>query len=83
MVDESEVRAVVHDVLGAHSDSDILEYVVGVLHDEHFDWGEAFEQLGGLLVDSGCCANDDGAKAACEQLAQRLDPGRTHVSPEG
>lgn len=42
--------AAIHDVLGADGDEHILEYVAGVLSDEHFDWGEAHDAIGPLLV---------------------------------
>ncbi len=49
-----DVRAVVHDILGGHDDETILDYVVAVLEDEHFEFGdggvEAYEQLGPVLV---------------------------------
>lgn len=55
---------VVHDVLGRRAldvDQPIIDYIVNVLADEDFDFGEdgdgAFEALGELLVDSGCVSD--------------------------
>jgi hypothetical protein len=36
-------------VLGG-GDETILEYLAGVLCDEHFPWGEAFDHVGGIMV---------------------------------
>lgn len=73
---EARVLAAIHEVLGSDGDETILEYVAGVAGDEHFEWADAFEQIGPLLVDSGCCADDAAARAACEALAAKLDPKR-------
>lgn len=56
-----DVRGVIHDVLGSHGhDETILDYIVAVLEDEHFEYGqdgqEAFEQLGGILVRPLVCS---------------------------
>ncbi|KAF6253822.1 hypothetical protein COO60DRAFT_386745 [Scenedesmus sp. NREL 46B-D3] len=72
-----DVRAVVHDVLGSHGDETILDYIVAVLEDEHYEHGtdgqDTYEHLGPILVDSGCCAGEAQAREACRQLAARLD----------
>ena len=55
---------VVHEVLGRRAqdvDQPIIDYIVNVLADEDFDFGEegegAFEAIGELLVDSGCVSD--------------------------
>lgn len=56
---QGDVRSVVHEVLGAHGghDDTLLDYIVGALSDEHFEWGqegdEAYEQLGPFMVRHG------------------------------
>lgn len=51
---QPDVRATVHEVLGTHGDETLLEYVISVVEDEDFDWGEdgeeAFEHVGPFLV---------------------------------
>lgn len=57
--------SVVHEVLGRRAqdvDQPIIDYIVNVLADEDFDFGEegegAFDAVGELLVDSGCVTDD-------------------------
>ncbi|KAF8071383.1 ABCF3 [Scenedesmus sp. PABB004] len=73
----ADVRGIVHDVLGACGDETILEYVVGVLEDEHYEHGDdgadTYDHLGPLLLESGACADEPAAREACRQLAARLD----------
>lgn len=49
-----DVRSAVEEVLGGKGDSDVLEYVIGCLEDETFEWGEGAEEandnLGPMLV---------------------------------
>lgn len=49
-----DVGAVVREVVGSSGDQDVIEYVIGVLEDESFEFGddaiEASEALGPLLV---------------------------------
>lgn len=49
-----DVQGAVTSVLGSKGDEAILDYVVGCLEDEHFEWGpdaeEAFEVFGEMLV---------------------------------
>jgi hypothetical protein len=56
MATPEEILAVVHDVLGSGGDQTILDYIVGVLEDEHYDHGvdgaETYEHLGPILVSS-------------------------------
>eukprot|EP00775_Hariotina_reticulata_P003197 gene3197-3475_t len=48
------VQTIVHEVLGSHGDETILDYIVGVLEDEHYDHGddgaETFDHLGPILA---------------------------------
>lgn len=73
------VRSVVVDVLGSEGDETILDYIVGVLGDEDFEFGNegegAYEALGPVLVDSGFCTTDDAARKTCKQLAHTLTGG--------
>lgn len=53
--------AVVHEVLGQRTqdvDEPIIDYIINVLADEDFEFGEdgegAFDALGELLVGAGC-----------------------------
>ena len=54
MATPEEIIAVVHEVLGSAGDETILDYIVGVLEDEHYDHGvdggETYEHLGPILV---------------------------------
>jgi hypothetical protein len=49
-MDEAKVSAAVHEVLGTGGDETILEYLCGVLCDEHFPWDETFDHVGGIMV---------------------------------
>lgn len=64
--------AVVHEVLGPRVDDvdqPIVDYIINVLADEDFDFGEdgeiAFEALGELLVDSGCVSDHSECRLVC------------------
>lgn len=50
----SDVRASLLSVVGSQGDEMVREYIIGVLQDESFDWGEAgegaFEAIGEFLV---------------------------------
>lgn len=49
-----DVRAAVGQVLGGAGDADVIEYCIGVLEDDTFEWGDdaedANESLGPMLV---------------------------------
>lgn len=49
-----DVEAAVKAVVGTSGDADVLNYVISVLDDDSFEWGddaeEAFEAIGPLLV---------------------------------
>ncbi|KAI8569822.1 hypothetical protein RHMOL_Rhmol02G0306300 [Rhododendron molle] len=70
---------VVHDVLGRRAldvDQPIIDYIVNVLADEDFDFGEdgdgAFEALGELLVDSGCVSDSTECRSVCSKLCEKF-----------
>ncbi|GBG74985.1 hypothetical protein CBR_g19498 [Chara braunii] len=60
---------------GATVDSTIIEYIVNVLSDETFEFGEkgenAVEALGEILVESGCVVSEREAYQVCEYLAEK------------
>ena len=60
-----DAAAAVKEVLGASGDQDVVDYMVGVLEDESFEFGddaaEAFEALGPLLVRGGGGGGGEGA----------------------
>jgi ATP-binding cassette subfamily F protein 3 len=70
---------VVHDVLGRRAldvDQPIIDYIVNVLADEDFDFGEdgdgAFEALGELLVNSGCVSDNSECRLVCSKLCEKF-----------
>jgi hypothetical protein len=72
----SSVEATVREVLGSSGDQDVLNYVVDVLADEEFEFGEdaaeAFDALGPLLVGGGCAPDDAAAHELCRRLQSIL-----------
>ena len=61
-----------HEVLGRRLlevDQPIVDYIVNVLADEDFDFGDqgegAFDALGELLVDSGCVYDHIECRSVC------------------
>lgn len=73
-----DVHTLVQEVLGGGGDADVLEYIIGVLSDEHYEHGDdgegTYEHLGPLLLEAGCCRDEASAREACRQLAARLGP---------
>ncbi|PSS11221.1 ABC transporter F family member 3 like [Actinidia chinensis var. chinensis] len=70
---------VVHEVLGRRAedlDQPIIEYIVNVLADEDFDFGDegegAFEAIGELLVDSGCVSDHSECRLVCSKLSEKF-----------
>ncbi|XP_052209500.1 ABC transporter F family member 3 [Diospyros lotus] len=70
---------VVHEVLGRRAqdvDQPIIDYIVNVLADEDFDFGEegegAFEAIGELLVDSGCVSDPSECRLVCGKLSEKF-----------
>lgn len=70
--------SVVDEVLGRRAndiDEPIYDYVINVLADEDFDFGEdgegVFECLGELLVDSGWIADHD-CRSVCSRLSEKF-----------
>ncbi|KAK1308001.1 ABC transporter F family member 3 [Acorus calamus] len=70
---------IVHEVLGPRADdvdTPIIDYIINVLADEDFDFGEegegAFDALGELLVDSGCVDDDSECRSVCSTLNEKF-----------
>ncbi|XP_057511392.1 ABC transporter F family member 3 [Actinidia eriantha] len=70
---------VVHEVLGRRAedlDQPIIDYIVNVLADEDFDFGDegegAFEAIGELLVDSGCVSDHSECRLVCSKLSEKF-----------
>lgn len=71
--------SVVLDVLGGRVqevDQPIIDYIVNVLADEDFDFGEegegAFDAIGELLVDAGCVSDFDECRLVCGKLNEKF-----------
>ncbi|XP_057520440.1 ABC transporter F family member 3 [Amaranthus tricolor] len=71
--------SVVHEVLGKNFqdlDEPIIDYIVNVLADEDFDFGEegdgVFDALGELFVDSGCVADFSECRYVCSILCDKF-----------
>ncbi|WCJ26568.1 ATP-binding cassette sub-family F member 3 [Euphorbia peplus] len=71
--------SVVHEVLGRRLldvDEPIVEYIVNVLADDDFDFGEegegAFEAVGELLIGAGCVSDFDECHLVCSKLSERF-----------
>mmetsp|Transcript_18986 Transcript_18986/g.32470 ORF Transcript_18986/g.32470 Transcript_18986/m.32470 type:complete len:755 (+) Transcript_18986:110-2374(+) len=76
-----DVKATLLGLVDGKGDPDIVEYMCGLLEDEHFSFGddgeECFDQLGPFLVDGGCCSNDEEARIVCLQLAEQYSGNAT------
>lgn len=71
--------SVVLDVLGGRLqevDQPIIDYIVNVLADEDFDFGEegdgAFDAIGELLVNAGCVSDFDECRLVCGKLNEKF-----------
>lgn len=71
--------SVVLDVLGGRLqevDQPIIDYIVNVLADEDFDFGEegegAFDAIGELLVNVGCVSDFDECRLVCGKLNEKF-----------
>lgn len=71
--------SVVLDVLGGRVqevDQPIIDYIVNVLADEDFDFGEegegAFDAIGELLVNVGCVSDFDECRLVCGKLNEKF-----------
>ncbi|KDP25252.1 hypothetical protein JCGZ_20408 [Jatropha curcas] len=71
--------SVVHEVLGPRVqdvDQPIVDYIINVLADEDFDFGEegegAFEALGELLVGAGCVSDFEECRLVCGKLSEKF-----------
>ncbi|XP_042449336.1 ABC transporter F family member 3-like isoform X1 [Zingiber officinale] len=70
---------VLHEVLGQklqEVDAPIVSYIINVLADDDFDFGEdgdgAVEAVGELLVDSGCVQDYEECRYVCNRLSERF-----------
>ncbi|XP_044477073.1 ABC transporter F family member 3 [Mangifera indica] len=71
--------SVVHEVLGRRAldvDQPIIDYIVNVLADEDFDFGEdgegAFEAIGELLVGAECVTDFNECRLVCSKLTEKF-----------
>ncbi|XP_021297458.1 ABC transporter F family member 3 [Herrania umbratica] len=71
--------SVVHEVLGRRAedvDQPIIDYVINVLADEDFDFGEdgdgAFEAIGELLVAAECVSDFSECRQVCSKLSEKF-----------
>ncbi|XP_010553564.1 PREDICTED: ABC transporter F family member 3 [Tarenaya hassleriana] len=71
--------SVVFDVLGHGAqdvDEPIMDYIINVLADEDFDFGDdgdgAFDAVGELLVAAGCVSDFEECRMVCRKLSDRF-----------
>ncbi|KAK6263291.1 hypothetical protein QUC31_009107 [Theobroma cacao] len=71
--------SVVHEVLGRRAedvDQPITDYIINVLADEDFDFGEdgdgAFEAIGELLVAAECVSDFSECRQVCSKLSEKF-----------
>ncbi|XP_065858525.1 ABC transporter F family member 3 [Euphorbia lathyris] len=71
--------SVIHEVLGRRLldvDQPIVDYIVNVLADDDFDFGEegegAFEAVGELLVGAGCVSDIAECHLVCSKLSEKF-----------
>ncbi|XP_038907092.1 ABC transporter F family member 3 [Benincasa hispida] len=71
--------SVVHEVLGHRTqdvDQPIIDYIVNVLADEDFEFGEdgegAFDALGELLVGAGCVSDFAECRTVCSKISEKF-----------
>ena len=83
---EEKKRDVLAQILSKIEDQDILEYIINVVDDELFEFGEdavdALESLAPLLIDGGCAQDEDEAHQICRQLQHALEDGNKNASTE-
>eukprot|EP00197_Chlamydomonas_leiostraca_P008797 CAMPEP_0202864636 /NCGR_PEP_ID=MMETSP1391-20130828/4798_1 /ASSEMBLY_ACC=CAM_ASM_000867 /TAXON_ID=1034604 /ORGANISM="Chlamydomonas leiostraca, Strain SAG 11-49" /LENGTH=767 /DNA_ID=CAMNT_0049544399 /DNA_START=78 /DNA_END=2381 /DNA_ORIENTATION=- len=82
----ADPREVVMSMWGGKGDETILDYICGILEDEHFEWGsgdgsDAFEAIGPFLLDGGCCTDEGEARNACKTLAEKLSGKASTAAP--
>ncbi|KAG1664619.1 hypothetical protein FOA52_004494 [Chlamydomonas sp. UWO 241] len=80
---EQTVRSVVLELFGGDGgDASILDYICGVLEDEHFEWEDLYDNIGPFLIDGGCCATEEEAMEGCMRLAARMaEGGKAETGP--
>ena len=75
--EQGDKRDVLARILSDIEDEDILEYIINVVDDELFEFGEdavdALESLAPLLIDGGCAQDDEEAHEVCRKLQQALE----------
>ncbi|MEW5303775.1 MAG: hypothetical protein WDW36_006434 [Sanguina aurantia] len=75
--DRKGVRVALTQLVSSNSDSTIIDYLVGILEDEHFEFGEdasvAYEALGDFLVSGGCSPSEEAALGVCKALQAQFD----------
>lgn len=71
--------SVVHEVLGHRADDvdqPIIDYIVNVLADDDFDFGDdgdgAFDAIGELLVAADCVTDFDECRLVCSKLSEKF-----------
>ncbi|OMO79801.1 ABC transporter-like protein [Corchorus capsularis] len=71
--------SVVHEVLGRRAedvDEPIIDYIINVLADEDFDFGEdgdgAFDAIGELLVAAECVSDFSECRQVCSKLSEKF-----------
>ncbi|GAV68690.1 ABC_tran domain-containing protein/ABC_tran_2 domain-containing protein [Cephalotus follicularis] len=71
--------AVVHEVLGRRAqdvDEPIIDYIINVLADDDFDFGEegegAFDAIGELLVGAECVSDFNECRLVCSKLSEKF-----------
>eukprot|EP00890_Picochlorum_soloecismus_P002952 jgi/Picsp_1/3658/NSC_06495-R1_abc transporter family protein len=74
--EKGDKRDVLVRILSDIEDEDILEYIINVVDDELFEFGEdavdALESLAPLLIDGGCAQDEDEAHEVCRKLQQAV-----------
>lgn len=69
--DKESVRKALSALVSTNSDSTIIDYLVGILEDEQFEFGEdasvAYDALGDFLVRLGCNTRTTAVAIATEQ----------------
>jgi len=76
MMSAMGVAAVVRDIVGSSGDQDVIDYVIGVLEDDSFEFGddamEAADVLGPLLVGGNFAEDENAAHELCRRLQSAL-----------
>jgi hypothetical protein len=82
---EQSVRSVVLELFGDGGDASILDYICGVLEDEHFEWEDVYDSIGPFLVRTwgheahGPCIAPMRRPHACKRGAAPGSHAHTHA----